>query len=461
MAKRKEEWARPMRNRDGAMAEGRLSVFFFFSRFFLNAPVRGYERSAKQEKGQPDRETLVSPTGEKKKDRHPICMDGTTDSTRNLPTEVLAAILSPRHLRPSAIGRARLACRLWGGVGGDALTRERSRMAIEARAPGGACAHQWVVTAALVDALVGDNVSALLRVLDTDIIGPDDRVDCRGWTRLMTGAATTTMTMTELAVVSTHGGVEVFDSFAFSNEDGIETGLAALVTTPLVMAFAYGALRCARALVDRGARPMPHVDALVSFLVDRFACRDARVVQFPPTAHREEPHDVHIVPARPDQPTIVDVLRVVLETFPCGKRAPLGIVPPLKTLVMAAARAAEWFAHAHGADEHTADQSDLARKAVRVADVLLDAGYDPRTPWRCRGPYDLSRLCVVCPAGLAKEPPQGATRIEAFEMLGAETPCENASFVADWFRQRYGTPPGALDALAGAYADRADTLGRV
>ncbi|AGO82944.1 F-box incomplete domain containing protein [Pandoravirus dulcis] len=379
------------------------------------------------------------------------------DSTRDLPAEILAAILSPCHLRPSAIARARLVCRRWGGIGGDALARERSHMATEACAPGGACAHQWVATAALVEALVDDSVPALLRVLDTDMIGPDDRVDCRGWTRLT--ADTATVTMTELAVVSTQGDVAVFNSFAFSDEDGAEVGLVALVVTPLVMAFAHGALQCARVLIDRGARPMPHVDALISFLVDRFACRDARAVQFPPTVRRE-PHDVHVIPPRPDQPTIADVLRVVLETFPRGKRAPLGVVPPLKALVMAVARDAEWLVHGHGAGEHAADQSDLTRKAARAAGVLLDAGYDPRAPWRCRGPYNVSRLCVVCPTGLSRDPPQGATRIEAFEMLSAETPCDNASFVADWFRQHYGTAPGALDALAKAYADRADALGR-
>lgn len=369
------------------------------------------------------------------------------DITLRLPNEILAQVLSARRLRPSQIATARLACRRWGGVGGGVLARERSRMLAKACAPGGLCAHQWAATAALVAALVDDNVAALLRVLDTDMIGPDDPVVSDGWSRLKVGATTT-----QLASVSLHtdGGAS-FDSFALWATGDVDITITSLVVTPLAMAFAYGALRCARVLVDRGARPMPHVDALVSFLVDRFACHRARAVE-PQPGYRWYNGNVVIAEARPDQPTTADVLAMVLETFPRGRRTPSGIVPPLTALAMAVTRADD--AHMGDLPAQGVDRDSLVRDVVQIARVLLGAGYDPRAHWRCRGPYETSRMSIDSPFGFSRNPRlEGAARLSAIENSAFKTPCDDAALAADWLRSHYNGTPDALDALAKVYAD--------
>ncbi|AGO85010.1 hypothetical protein psal_cds_904 [Pandoravirus salinus] len=365
------------------------------------------------------------------------------DLTADVPEEIMADVLSVRFMRPSVVALACLVCRRWARVGGDVLARERRRMAAEACQPGGLCAHQWAATAALASALTDDNVGALLRVLDTDIIGPDDLIDPHGWNRLKMETTTP-----QLASVSVHDGEALFDWFALSDMGDGDIAFTSLVMTPLVMAFAYGAPRCARVLIDRGARPMPHVDALVTFLIHRFACREARVVQ-PLPGHRWYAANVTIAPLRPDQPSLVDVLAMVLETFPRGPRAPLGIVPPLKALVMAVSGRLD---EELGATD--IDQSGMTRDATQLARLLMEAGYNPRTSWRCRGPREMTRMLVGCPIGLAPVPPQEATRLDALEKLVSETPYDAAAWAADDLRSRRGLASDALDALAEVYAGR-------
>ncbi|QBZ81430.1 F-box incomplete domain containing protein [Pandoravirus celtis] len=364
------------------------------------------------------------------------------DQTTNLPDEILAEVLSPRRMRPSDIGSARLVCRRWGVAGGDVLARERRRIAAEACAPGGTCTHQWTATAALVNALVDDSIPMLLRVMDTDIVGPNDPIDVGGWRRLGVGVATV-----DIALVHGPDDRNVGMSPILA-EDDLVMSIPPLVVTPLVMAFAYGALRCARALIGLGAYPMPHVDALVSFVIELCAWNSASVVAITPgdsTAATPRPRNniAVVMPRRPMD--IAPALRLILDAFPRDRRTPSGIVPPLHALVRAATDASLMVA------EEGLDETMLADAVLQVAHVLLDAGYNPRAPWRCRGPYEMSRVYLYDRRPATINSVYDA-RLAAIDQMTAETPYDAALRTEDRTRSRPVGQCSLFDALAEAYA---------
>ncbi|AJF97237.1 hypothetical protein TW95_gp0503 [Pandoravirus inopinatum] len=296
--------------------------------------------------------------------------------------------------------------------------------------------------AALVDAFVNDSVPMLLRVMDTDIIGPNDPIDVGGWRRLGVGVATVDIGLA-------HGSDDrIVGLSPILAEDDLVMSIPPLVVTPLVAAFAYGALRCVRTLIGLGAYPMPHVDALVTFMIERCAWASASVMAIAPgdsTAATPRPRNniAVVMPRRPMD--IAPALRMILDAFPRDRRTPSGIVPPLHALVRAATDASLMTA------EENLDETTLTDAVLQVAHVLLDAGYNPRAPWRCRGPYEMSHVYLYdsCPASTVSV---NDARLAAIDQMTAETPYDAALRTKDRTRSRPVGQYGLLDALAAAYA---------
>ncbi|WBR14793.1 F-box domain-containing protein [Pandoravirus kuranda] len=372
----------------------------------------------------------------------PILASLTVD---DLPSELLTLVLSPIHLSLASIGTARTVCRRWSAVGGATLDQQRRRMAAAATRSYGSCAHQWSTIETLTRALVDDAVPALLRVLDTGAIGPDDPVNVRGWNMLNTGTEST-------------GLVHMFenstDEFCLEShvlcECEFSATLPPLVVTPLVMAFAYGALDCARTLIALGARPMPHVDALVSFVLERCAWRRQHVATVGPDVSSWIRPNVRIESHR--HVCVTSAISLILESFdaPRPRRAPLGIVPPLRALAHAAWCACQRIAEALSVPDaaNGVTEQEVGTESIQVARLLLGAGYDPHAPSRCRGPYNASRIYVDNAVASGRV---GGDRHLALQRMAAETPCDTLVRMANEALSKGRPPTAVLDNLLNVY----------
>lgn len=363
----------------------------------------------------------------------------------DLPNEVLALVFSPAHLSLASIGAVRTVCQRWSTIGRTVLDRQRRVMAVAAVRSDGPCAHQWSTTEALTRALVDDAVPALLRVLDTGAVGPDDPVDTRGRNMLDVGT-----TSTDLVHMFEHNAGDLsFESFVLCKDDFVTT-VPPLVVTPLVMAFAYGALDCARALIALGARPMPHVDALVSFVIERCAWRRQYVAAVGPSVSSWVRPDVAVETCR--HVCVESALSLILGSFgvPRPRRAPLGIVPPLCALVHAVCRARERINDAPSAPDaaNGVTEEEVGAGSIKVARLLLDAGYDPHAPSRCHGPYNATRLCVIGTVGSGRS---SDDRRLILGRLAVETPCDTLMRSIDEALSRGHPRPPVLDDLLDVY----------
>nr|UDO47346.1 hypothetical protein [Pandoravirus massiliensis] len=362
----------------------------------------------------------------------------------HLPNELLTLVLSPARLSLACIGTARTVCQRWADIGGAILAHQRRLMAAAAVRPGNPCAHQWSTIEVLTRALVDDSVPALLRVLDTGAVGPDDPIDTRGWNMLDVGAESTDL----VHMFEEDAGRLAFESFVLYGDD-ISTALPPLVVTPLVMAFAYGAMNCARTLVALGARPMPHVDALVSFVIEHCAWRRQHVATVGTGPSSWAQPNVAIKSHR--DLCVVSVLSFILESFdvPRPRRAPLGIVPPLQALVdavwSACDRTTEALSDPDAANGVTDEQ--VVTQAVEVARLLIGAGYDPHASSRCHGPLVASRMHIAN-AGITATQRE---RRRIMEEMGSDTPCNNLVHLIDVILLRARTNVRALHALLDVY----------
>ncbi|AVK76262.1 F-box incomplete domain containing protein [Pandoravirus neocaledonia] len=372
----------------------------------------------------------------------PILASLTVD---DLPSELLTLVLSPMHLSLASIGTARTVCRRWSAVGGATLDQQRRRMAAAATRSDGSCAHQWSTIETLTRALVDDAVPALLRVLDTGAIGPDDPIDTRGWNMLGAGAESTDL----VHMFENDTNEFSFESFVLYKDDFAAT-VPPLVVTPLVMAFAYGALNCARTLIALGARPMPHVDALVSFVIERCAWRRQHVATVGPDVSTWMRPNVAVESYR--HVCVTSALSLILDSFgaprPC--RSPLGIVPPLRALAYGVRCACERIAEALSVPDaaNGTTEQEVSTESIKIARLLLNAGYDPHAPSRCCGPYNASRM-YVDKAVASRQP--GGDRRSILEMMAAETPCDTLERLIDEALSRGHARPVVLDDLLDVY----------
>lgn len=363
----------------------------------------------------------------------------------DLPNELLALVFSPMNLSLASIGTARTVCHRWSTIGRAILDQQRRLMAAAAVRPGGPCAHQWSTTETLTRALVDDSVPALLRVLDTGAVGPDDSIDTRGMNMLDIGAESTDL----VHMFENDTDEFSFESFVLCEQD-FAAVVPPLVVTPLVMAFAYGALDCARTLIALGARPMPHVDALVSFVLERCAWRRQYVATVGPDVSSWIRPNVRIKSHR--HVCVASAISLILESFdvPRPRRAPLGIVPPLRALVHAAWCACERIDEALSVPDaaNSVAEEEVGTESVRVARLLLGAGYDPHAPSRCHGPYNASRVYVDKAVASGRV---GGDRCLILEEMAAEAPCDTLVRMTAEALSKGHPPTAVLDNLLSVY----------
>ncbi|AVK77347.1 hypothetical protein pmac_cds_659 [Pandoravirus macleodensis] len=363
----------------------------------------------------------------------------------DLPNELLALLLSPVHLSLASIGIARMVCQRWSTIGRTILDQQRRLMAAAAVRPGGPCAHQWSTIETLTRALVDDAVPALLRVLDTGAVGPDDPIDTRGLNMLNVGAESTDL----VHMFENRTDEFSFESFVLHKDDFAAT-VPPLVVTPLVMAFAYGALDCARTLIALGARPMPHVDALVSFVLDRCAWRRQYVATVGPNVSSWIRPIVAVKSYR--HVYVTSALSLILDSFaaPRSRRAPLGIVPPLRALIDGAWRACERIAEALSVPDaaNGTTEGEVGMESIKVARLLLDAGYDPHAPSRCCGPYNAWRMYIDNAIATGRS---SDDRRLILEKMAAETPCDTLARLIDEALSKGNPRPVVLEHLLDVY----------
>jgi hypothetical protein len=365
-------------------------------------------------------------------------MEHTQAAVGILPDEMLASILCRQHLKLAEIASARLVCRWWGAVGRDTLCRERRLMADAARTQGGCCANQWYAVEALTQALIDDSIPALLRVLDTDTIGPNDPVT--------TGAlALFRVDMASRDIGSTRqftGDTYVKDRM-FSADGGFGLGIPPLIATPLVMAVGYGALECVRALIDLGAYPMPHLDALITFVIECCVWSTAVIAT-------TETNSSRVATTRPPRPPdIPKTLGLLLGAFhKRSQRVPSGITPPLHALVYI-------LAYKTAGVEDQAVLDKRTRDAVCIARILMDAGYDPRASWQCRGPRILTDVRMNHSGRSLTTLP--SERLVLLNALAAETAIDAVEHDARCARSEVGQSAAPFEALAAFYRDYSPT----
>lgn len=381
-----------------------------------------------------------------------------------LPDELVQTILSPAFMSLRDVACARLVCCRWAAVAGDTLHKSHKRCMDDLMRRGGPCSNRWRAIAHFTEILAHDHVHALVRLLDTRMLCVDDIADVLGLKRLDLGLA-----FCMPVRVGDDGERGQMTTDVLEYDDPYQQDLVGFVPSLLYLAAVYGAIACMRLLIERGARPALHIDALVSTLIRHCAWYEMGLALFhgvqgtlPETAAATMTATVKTTTALGSNPyirartqttwafvplpdwNIVRILETLLDAFPPDLSMPrvCGITSPLHSLVERAVTMDEDDT-LPVADETRESHPTAASGSGGDGDSVIPARYHA-TPDKCQEIEHVVRLLVRHGADpgapLAMDGAFLLAHFDMFELVRREQPHTQAARLAHIDKLAYRHP---------------------